>query len=147
MVQFFGIHENRLDVKGRVSVPAPFRAAVKADAETISLVLRPSYIPGCVEAWPRAAYELWQRKLDELDHFDPKREALATLVYSEAWPLETDPQGRIMLPAELVAYANIKDAVNFCGRGDHFHIWEPAAGAAFRAATRAHAPSFGGPRA
>lgn len=142
MSQFFGSHENRLDAKGRVSVPAPFRASLKGDLGTISLILRPSYIEGCVEVWPQSTYQLWQRKLDELDHFDPNREALATLLYSEAWMVETDKEGRIMLPADLVSYANLKDAVSFMGRGDHFHIWEPAAGAAFRKASRALAPNF-----
>jgi MraZ protein len=142
MSQFFGSHENRLDAKGRVSVPAPFRAALKGDLGTISLILRPSYIPGCVEVWPRAAYEVWQEKLDQMDHFDPKREALATLLYSEAWVVETDKEGRILIPGDLVEYANLTGAVNFLGRGDHFHIWEPQAAAEFRKASRALAPGF-----
>ncbi|MDE8346381.1 MAG: division/cell wall cluster transcriptional repressor MraZ [Acidocella sp.] len=142
MSQFFGNHENRLDAKGRVSVPASFRAAMKSDLSTIALILRPSYISGCIEVWPQAAYQRWQTTLDALDHFDPKREALATLLYSEAWMVETDKEGRIMIPGELAAYAGLKDAVNFMGRGDHFHIWEPHAGAAFRKASRAMAPGF-----
>jgi MraZ protein len=142
MSQFFGNHENRLDAKGRVSVPAPFRAALKGDLGAISLILRPSYIPGCIEVWPRAAYQLWQEKLDQMDHFDPKREALATLLYSEAWVVETDKEGRILIPGDLVDYASLKDAVNFLGRGDHFHIWEPQAAAEFRKASRALAPGF-----
>jgi MraZ protein len=143
MSQFFGNHENRLDAKGRVSVPAPFRATMKSEASVISLILRPSYIPGCIEGWPQSTYQQkWQEKLDRLDEFDPKREALATLLYSEAWMLETDREGRIMIPAELVAHANLKDAVTFMGRGDHFHIWEPAAGTQFRQASRAMAPGY-----
>ena len=143
MSQFFGSHENRLDAKGRVSVPAPFRATLKGDLGTISLILRPSYIEGCIEAWPQAAYQRWQDALNALDHFDPKREGLATLLYSEAWMVETDKEGRVMIPGELASYANLSDAVNFMGRGDHFHIWEPKAGAAFRKASRALAPGFG----
>jgi MraZ protein len=142
MSQFFGSHENRLDAKGRVSVPAPFRATLKGDLGTISLILRPSYIEGCIEAWPQAAYQRWQDTLNVLDHFDPKREALATLLYSEAWMVETDKEGRILIPGDLTAFANLTDAVSFMGRGDHFHIWEPSAGAAFRKASRALAPGF-----
>lgn len=143
MVQFFGNHENRLDAKGRVSVPAAFRAALKTDVEIISLVLRPSHIPGCIEAWPRAAYTMWQAKIDEFDRFDPQRQALETLIYSEAWMLETDKEGRIMIPAPLVEHASLADTVNFLGRGDHFHIWEPQAATDFRAASRAKAAGFG----
>lgn len=142
MSAFFGNHENRLDAKGRVSVPAGFRAALRGDTEAVSLVLRPSHIPGCVEAWPRAAYDGWQRKLDALDHFDPQRAALATLLYGDAQLVESDAQGRILIPGELAALAGLKDAVNFSGQGDHFQIWEPQAGAAFRAAARALLPEF-----
>ncbi|MDD2704979.1 MAG: division/cell wall cluster transcriptional repressor MraZ [Acidocella sp.] len=142
MSQFFGSHENRLDVKGRVSVPASFRAALRGEAETVSLILRPSHIPGCIEAWPRTAYARWQAALDALEDFDPKREALATLLYSEAFPVDTDAQGRIVIPAELAEHAGLKEGVSFFGRGDHFHIWEPSAGAAFKKASRAMAPSF-----
>lgn len=147
MQAFFGNHENRLDAKGRVSVPAPFRAAMRADSDTIPLILRPSHIEGCIEGWPRATYELWQEQLDQYDRFDPRREALATLLYSEAWMIEADKEGRILIPGELVAYANLKDAVTFLGRGDHFHIWEPAAAGTFRKASRAQAPGYPAPAA
>jgi len=142
MNQFFGIHENKLDAKGRVSVPATFRATLKDGAETVSLILRPSHIEGCVEAWPLNSYGVWQRKLDELDRFDPQREVLENMLYTEARTVETDKEGRIMIPAEFVELASLKDSVNFQGKGDHFQIWEPAAGAAFRDYLRKQAPRF-----
>ena len=58
-MQFLGTHQNRLDAKGRVSVPAAFRAALKAgnEANGTHLVLRPSHQHPCIEAWPAAVFE------------------------------------------------------------------------------------------
>lgn len=146
MSQFFGNHQNRLDAKRRVSVPAAFRAALKADVETIQLILRPSHSSDwrCVEAWPKAAYEVWERKLEQFEHFSPEREALATVIYTGAMTVETDREGRIMIPEELAAFANLTESgpVSVMGRGPIFHIWEPRAGAQFIEAMRLRAAAL-----
>ena len=148
MKQFFGTHENKRDAKGRVSVPAPFRNAWKDEAK-MTLVLRPSMIEGCVEAWPAPTYERFQAMVNEKAETDPERYGLATMVYSEAEEIELDAQGRILIPEHLAALAGLADAVCFLGRGDHFHIWEPGAATSFKAASRAMAPriAFGAPAA
>jgi len=143
MFQFFGHHQNRLDAKRRLSVPAAYRAALKADVETIQLILRPSHSSDWryLEAWPKPAYAEWARKLEEYARFSVEREALETVIYTGAVPVETDKEGRIMIPEELAVYAGLQDGgpVAIMGRGDIFHIWEPKAGAAFVEATRARA--------
>jgi len=143
MSQFFGNHQNRLDAKRRVSVPAAFRSLLRGDLETFPLILRPSHSNGwrCVEAWPKPAYAVWERKLEQYEHFSAEREALATVIYTGAVLVETDKEGRIMLPEELAAFAGLKEGgpVTIMGRGTIFHIWEPGAGAAFIEATRARA--------
>ncbi len=146
MKQLFGTHENKLDAKGRVSVPAAFRSAWRDEPE-MSLVLRPSLIAGCVEGWPLPNYTKYEAELAAMAEADPARQGFATKIYSDAVELELDAQGRIMLPGHLVAEADLRDMVCFLGRGSHFHIWEPAAAQAFIAATRALAPrlTFGAP--
>jgi len=143
MIQFFGNHQNRLDAKRRVSVPAAFRAALKTDVETIQLVLRPSHMTDvrCVEAWPKPEYEIWERKLEQYEHFSLDREALTSVIYTDAVIVETDREGRIMLPENLMAFANLTEGgpVTIMGRGKIFHIWEPAAGAAFNEMMRERA--------
>jgi len=142
MTHFFGSHENRLDAKGRVSVPAGFRAAVKGETETIALILRPSHIPFCVEAWPRATYAQWQTKLDALDPFDPERDWLETMLFSDAFPVETDAQGRIVIPDDLVKHAGISGTVSFFGRGQYFQLWEPARGEVYKTESRGRGRGF-----
>ena len=79
MVQFLGTHQNKLDTKGRVSVPAPFRAALRARDETngTHLVLRPSHQHPCIEAWPSAEFEALAEPLNRLDLFSQAHDDLA----------------------------------------------------------------------
>ncbi len=135
MSQFLGTHQNRLDAKGRVSVPAPFRALLKGEG----LVLRPSHKHACIEAWPVSAFEKLAQPLDNLDLFSEAHDDMAAALYADAYPMEPDKEGRVMLPELLVAHANLNDQVVFLGFGRIFHIWEPAAGNAFRIAARERA--------
>lgn len=142
MSHFLGTHQNRLDAKGRVSVPAPYRASLRAlvgeDAGP-SLILRPSHKHNCIEAWPAPVFHALATPLDRLDMFSEDQEDLAATLYSDAFPTDPDKEGRILLPDELVTHAGLKDSVVFMGHGRTFQIWEPAAGARRRAEARERA--------
>lgn len=138
MTHFLGTHQNRLDAKGRVSIPASFRSALKKqspNAESqngdgngcVQLILRPSHQYPCIEAWPEASFAALAQSLSELEQFSPEREDFATTLYSDAYPMETDKEGRIVLPGDLAGHANLNGAVTFMGLGETFQIWEPSA--------------------
>ena len=133
MTHFLGTHQNRLDAKGRVSIPASFRSALKKQSQngdgngSVQLILRRSHQYPCIEAWPETAFAALARSLSELEQFSPEREDFATTLYSDAYPLETDKEGRIVLPGDLAAHANLTEAVAFMGLGETFQIWEPSA--------------------
>ncbi len=145
MTHFLGTHQNRLDAKGRVSVPAPFRALLKSQNETngtgngTHLVLRPSHQHSCIEAWPPSEFTALAGSLNRFDLFSPEHDDLAAALYSEAYPVETDKEGRIVLPEPLVVHAGLTDAVVFMGLGRIFQIWEPAAAERRRADARERA--------
>ncbi len=141
MAAFMGTHLNRLDAKGRVSVPAPFRTALRNGSEdgTASLVLRPSHTHPCIEAWPTAVFQELETPLDRLDLFSEAHDDLAASLYADAWPVEADREGRIVLPESLVAHADLTDQVAFLGLGRTFQIWEPAAAERRRAEARERA--------
>ncbi len=140
MTQFLGTHTNRLDAKGRVSIPAPFRAALRLEGGgSVPLVLRPSHKHACVEGWPDSVFQSLAKPLDALDMFSEAHDDLAAALYADAWPMEADKEGRIVLPEALVAHANLSDAVVFMGLGRTFQIWEPAAAERRRAEARERA--------
>ncbi len=134
MTHFLGTHQNRLDAKGRVSVPAPFRAALRQATQPVAetngaaqLVLRPSHQHRCIEAWPAAEFHALAEPLNRLNLFSEEHDDLASALYADAYPVETDKEGRIVLPDTLIAHAGLGDAVVFMGLGRRFQIWEPAA--------------------
>jgi MraZ protein len=128
MSQFLGRHHNRLDAKGRVSIPAPFRAALKSEGGTsAALVLRPSHKHPCIEGWPPDEFQALATPLQRLSLFSDEHDDLATALYADAFPVETDREGRIVLPDTLITYAGLTDSVVFMGLGRIFQIWEPAA--------------------
>jgi MraZ protein len=141
MTQFLGTHKAKLDAKGRTSVPAPFRAAMRKDGEstTAALVLRPSHKHSCVEGWPADVFAEFAKRLEKLDIFDDDSEDLTTALYADAWPVEADKEGRIILPDSLVQHAGLSDSVVFMGLGRQFQIWEPEAAARRAIAARERA--------
>ncbi|MGY6770656.1 division/cell wall cluster transcriptional repressor MraZ [Komagataeibacter sp. NFXK3] len=141
MSVFLGTHQNRLDAKGRVSIPSAFRAALRARAKSGEplAILRPSHLHPCLEAWPADAFAALTRPLDEMDIFSEDHDDLATALYADAYPFEADREGRILLPESLRAHAGLTDQATFMGLGRTFQIWEPQAASARRADARLRA--------
>jgi MraZ protein len=148
MTHFLGTHQNKLDAKGRVSVPAAFRAALRQNGDnngngsrnelsgnpsngnchgTPLLVLRPSHKHPCVEAWPPAEFRALSEPLDRYDLFSEEHDDLANTLFANAYPVEADREGRIVLPDVLIAHAGLGESVIFMGLGRIFQIWEPQA--------------------
>jgi MraZ protein len=145
MASFLGTHQNRLDAKGRVSVPAAFRAALRSRGgdNGTQLVLRPSHQHQCIEAWPTSEFEALAEPLNRLDLFSQAHDDLAASLYSDAFPVEADKEGRIVLPDQLVSYAGLSETVVFMGLGRIFQIWEPEAAERRRAEARERARTRG----
>lgn len=132
MTQFKGTHTVRRDGKGRVSIPAAFRAVLKGDHPATpgpngAVVLRPSHKYPCVEGWHPAAFEAQGSQIQQLPRFSDEEDDLALALYSDAVDAEPDKEGRIVLPRELADHAGLGEEVTFVGAGSHFQIWEPAA--------------------
>ena len=142
MTQFVGTHLNRLDAKGRVSVPAAFRAALRsglAADEPTTVMLRPSHKYDCVECWPVAKFERLVRSLDSLDPLSDEYDDRSTVIFGDTTQVDLDKEGRIVLTPALASCAKLTDRVAFMGMGETFHIWEPEAVERRRAEARAGA--------
>lgn len=130
MSRFTGQHRNRVDAKGRISIPAPFRAwlrATEGDGGTV-VVLAPSLIHPCIEGMTLAALDAIIRSLDRLDLLSEEAQDIAAATCGCSLELEADREGRIVLPASLAAHAGLGEAALFVGMGRTFQIWEPEAG-------------------
>ena len=142
MSQFLGTHQNRLDAKGRVSIPAPFRTALRAEVEgegPTAIILRPSHKHACIEGWPKAKFEALASGLRRFNQFSDSREDLSATLYADAQEVEPDKEGRIVLDDVLVEHAGLTSQVAFMGLGEIFQIWEPTAAKKRREAARSGA--------
>ncbi len=140
-----GTHQSRVDAKGRISIPAPFRTILRGGAPEgpVSAVLRASHTHPCIEVWPPEGFEALGESLQRMAVFSPDHEDLSATLFNDAHPVESDREGRISLPDWLVRHASLEDAVVFMGQGQSFRIWEPAAAAARRTEARSRALARG----
>ncbi len=136
MALFIGTHQNKLDAKGRVSIPAHFRTVLKKmshageSAAIATMFLRPSHQNPCIEGWTEFGFEALSAPVAEgYQLFSQEHEDLVLALFGDACAIETDKEGRIMLPANLVAHAGLTENVVFIGTRNTFQIWEPEAGA------------------
>ena len=126
MSLFLSSYENRLDTKGRISVPASFRAAIASD-KFAGVILYRSFTNNCIEGLSMARLEQLAAATDKMGVFDGALDDLSAMLFADARPLSFDVTGRIVIPADLLVHAGIKDSAVFVGRGNSFQIWNPDA--------------------
>ena len=123
MALFLSTHDNKMDAKGRVSVPAPFRK-VLARADN-GLILYPSPDKHCLIGCTEERMEFIAETIDQMDQ-NSEEAAVYMQLMASAHPANIDSDGRIMLSASLIAYAGLSAAVTFTGVGRDFQIWDTA---------------------
>jgi MraZ protein len=123
---FLSSFTNKIDAKGRVSVPAPFRAAVQGESFA-GVVLFRSFTGKCVDGMPMSRMDALANAADQGDIFDAKLDELTAMLFADARQLPFDVTGRIVIPPDLLAHAGIAADAVFVGRGKSFQIWEPSA--------------------
>ena len=121
-----GEHTNRIDRKGRVSVPKQFRDYLEGKGGFPGVYVYPSPKLATIEGCHEERMKQIADSLDDLDLFSEKQNDLAILVLGRAHALPFDPEGRVVLPAALVDYAGLNGEAMFVGCGYTFQIWNPA---------------------
>ena len=132
---FLSTYENKLDKKGRVSVPASYRSYL-SNLGYNGIVCFLSFNNQCIEAWPQDRIEKISNAIDTLNPFEEKKDYFATSILSESINLQFDNEGRIILTSKLLKYSKIKNNVFFVGQGKTFQIWEPTSFEKFRVNAR-----------
>ena len=121
---FLSSFENKIDKKGRVSVPATYRSHLSSLGYN-GFISYPSFNHPALEACSQDRIEKLSNTIDSLNPFEEKRDYFATSILSESENLQFDTEGRISFPEKLLKHAIIKDNVLFVGLGKTFQIWEP----------------------
>jgi len=123
MDRFVATYINRLDSKGRVSVPAAFRAVLAREGHE-GLYCYPALDLPAIDAGGARLQDEIGDQLTKFDTFSEEYEVLSTAFYADSRVLKIDQDGRIMLPEEFREVTGIGDAALFAGQGFKFQIWE-----------------------
>jgi len=129
---------NKIDKKGRISVPATFRAALAAQSFQ-GIVAFPSFKYPAIQAASMDWMQGLTERMAQVDLFSDEHDDLTATLFADAKQLAFDGEGRIMLPESLSAHAGISEAAAFVGRGTSFEIWEPTKLDAYKAEARQRA--------
>ena len=122
---FLSSYENRLDTKGRISVPAAFRSSL-SNENFPGVVLYRSFTHNCIEGLSMSRMEKMANAADKMGIFDNELDDLTAMLFADARQLMFDVTGRIIIPEDLLKHANIHDTALFVGRGNSFQIWNPS---------------------
>lgn len=117
---FIGEYNHSLDEKGRISVPARFRSALKEGA----VVTRG--LDKCLFLYAKAEWEKMAERIAALPLSQANSRAFARLMLAGAMDAEPDKQGRIMVPEYLREYAGMKKNVVLAGVGSRLELWDKA---------------------
>ena len=98
---FLSTYENKIDKKGRVSVPASFRSYI-SNLGYNGIICYPSFNNQCIEACSQDRIEKLSNSIDSLNPFEEKRDFFATSILSESSNLQFDSEGRISLTEKLL---------------------------------------------
>jgi MraZ protein len=124
MDRFVSHYMLRLDAKGRVSVPAPFRAVLARDGFE-GLYCYPALDRPALDAGGHALIREIEALTASFPPYSDAREELSLALYGTSETLKLDGDGRVTLSETLKAHAGIADAATFVGLGHKFRIWEP----------------------
>ena len=124
MALFLSTTINKVDVKGRVSIPAAFRSML-AKIGHDSVVVFPSSTHPCLEGFDPATMQEISERLDHYDLFSTDQDDLATTIFAQSVQLQFDNDGRVSFPQDLLRIASIGESATFVGLGRKFQIWDP----------------------
>ncbi len=121
---FLSTYINKIDKKGRISVPASFRSSLSQQSFP-GIIAYSSFINPCIEACGINRIEVLNQTIDSLDPYSEARDAFATTILGGCVQLAFDSEGRIILPEDLIEFAHLNEQACFVGKGATFEIWQP----------------------
>ena len=124
MDQFVSTFTNKIDTKGRVSVPASFRTVLAKDGLD-GIYCYPSLDAPALDAGGQRLIDKINHLVEDLAPYSDERDQLATALFGTSEILTIDQDGRTILSERLREHAGITSHITFVGLGEKFQLWEP----------------------
>jgi MraZ protein len=122
--RFVSHFTNRLDAKGRVSIPASFRSVLAKDGFE-GLFVHPALEQPAFDCGGHALLREIDGLLNVYSPYSQERDVFSTALLGTSEILKVDSEGRVFLPETVKSHACIASEVTFVGLGHKFRIWEP----------------------
>lgn len=135
MDRFLSNAINKVDMKGRVSVPAHFRAVVSRRGYQEFYALRALDVPA-MDMGGLDLLDRYEGRIGQEDPFLQAADDMSFFCHGDGTFVKPDAEGRILLTDFIREHTGIADQAVFVGRGQFFQLWEPEAFAAHREAVR-----------
>lgn len=136
MNRFLSSSVNRVDAKGRVSVPSAFRAVLAMRGAGELYALRALDAPA-MDVGGLDLLDRYEAQIAQMDPFLQMADDMSFFIHGDGTFLKPDGEGRIFLTDFIREHTGITSEAAFVGRGNFFQIWEPARLAAHAAEVRA----------
>jgi len=117
---FLGQFQHNLDEKGRLMIPARYRELLAAGAFITQGFDR------CLMVMTDAYFAQVYDRINSMNLADPTARLLRRLILSNAYPVEVDKVGRILVPGNLRQVIALNGEAIVAGQGDYFEVWNPA---------------------
>ena len=121
---FVSTFVNKIDKKGRVSLPSMYRSALPKEHKN-EIILSKSLRNKAIEGLSILRVKEIASRINNLDFFSDEHEDFTTSIFSEMLLTNIDKEGRFLIPDKLKEFANIKNEVTFVGQGYYFQIVNP----------------------
>ncbi len=115
----YGTYEHSIDKKGRVAIPVKLRAEL---GETF-MVCRGIYGQSCLGIYSMDEWKKLEEKIEQLP--STKSIKLKRFLFGGSTPVETDTQGRVLIPSNLREFAKLEGEALFIAVGSNLELWNP----------------------
>ena len=133
-LSFRGEFSQKVDGKGRMSIPADFRRVLEAGDPDYPekrptarmVVLYGPHLKNCLHAYTIDDMAEIEAGIRALPRGSAKRKQAGRMILGKSWETEVDRDGRIVLPKDRRAQINLDDEAVMSAMGDFFEIWNAA---------------------
>lgn len=123
MLNLIGVHECKMDSKGRVLLPAPLKKQLMPVLEN-GFVLKRSVFQKCLELYPLQEWNSVMANVNRLNRFVKKNNDFIRLFTAGVKFIEVDGSSRILVAKDLLQYANLSADLVLSSSVNMIEIWD-----------------------
>ena len=123
MSNIIGTYECKVDVKGRLMFPVAFKGQLEKSLSN-GFVIKRSIFRKCLELYPFEEWDLESKRINNLNRFVKKNVDFIRKFMAGVKTVELDVTGRLLIPKDLIHYANIKKEIVLASVVNKIEIWD-----------------------